>query len=79
MPFDHLQIVRDQCWINETLKATNWTAEELMPDAESDGDEADTMCTPEAELDALLKGKYFIQNRFSYPVAAQILSGVAEH
>lgn len=43
-----------------------------MPDAESDGDEADTMGNPEVELDALLKGKHFVLILFSPTLALRI-------
>lgn len=52
------QIVRDQCWINETLKTLDWVAEDLMPDIEGDEDDMDIAGAPEEDLEALYKGKH---------------------
>ncbi|KAL5523559.1 hypothetical protein ACEPAG_7732 [Sanghuangporus baumii] len=53
-----LEIVRDQCWINETLKTINWVAEDLMPESEDEQGDEDNMGAPEEDLKALLKGIY---------------------
>lgn len=47
-----MQVVRDQCWINETLKAVNWTKE----DEEMKNEDLGNHATKE-ELEALLNGK----------------------
>ncbi|KAL5528641.1 hypothetical protein ACEPAF_7777 [Sanghuangporus sanghuang] len=53
-----LEIVRDQCWINETLKTINWVAEDLMPESEDEQSDENNMGAPEEDLEALLKGIY---------------------
>ena len=59
-----MQIVRDQCWTNETLKTVNWVAEDLMPAREDERDDVDATGAPEKELEALLKGKFRIPHYF---------------
>ncbi|EJD02730.1 uncharacterized protein FOMMEDRAFT_156063 [Fomitiporia mediterranea MF3/22] len=53
-----LEIVREQCWINETLKTVEWVAEPLMAEGEDERSDVDEMGAPEEELDAVLKGAY---------------------
>ena len=50
-----LQVVRDQCWINELLQTVKWTPEDLVPGPEEDGEEDDAQ-DAETELQDLLKG-----------------------
>ncbi|KAH8119036.1 hypothetical protein DFH11DRAFT_1686038 [Phellopilus nigrolimitatus] len=49
---EKIPIVRDQCWMNETLKTVDWVAEDLMPDIDDSGN------ATEDELSALLNGTY---------------------
>ncbi|THH05353.1 hypothetical protein EW145_g4857 [Phellinidium pouzarii] len=55
-----LEIVRDQCWINETLKTVEWIAEDLMTDFSKDDSrgDTDTASSTDEELAALLNGNY---------------------
>lgn len=51
----HFKIVREQCWLNETLSICEWLPEGLsMIDIEPAPEEGAT----EEELDAVLKGPF---------------------
>jgi len=58
-----LQVVREQCWLNEILSACSWSTEGLKLDGDdSQGDEEAT----EEELEAMLSGNAYLRSRTQY-------------
>ncbi|KAI5117227.1 hypothetical protein M0805_001585 [Coniferiporia weirii] len=55
-----LEIIRDQCWLNETLKTVDWIAEDLMSEVDGDdnGSDQEASGSTGEDLDALLSGNY---------------------
>ena len=51
------QIVREQCWLNETLLGCNWVSETLKPNEEGLPDDVPAS---EEGLQAVLTGLYYI-------------------
>lgn len=50
------QVVREQCWLNETLKSCSWAPEGL--ESTQDVAEEDEADTTEADLQAILNGQF---------------------
>ena len=53
--------MRDQCWINETIKAVEWGVESLMPDVSNENADQVAEDVSQDELEALLNGKRSVQ------------------
>ena len=55
MTIGRAQIVREQCWLNETLRSCQWVPEGLNPDTASE--EPDDSNVTDDDLQAVLKGE----------------------
>lgn len=53
--------MRDQCWLNETLKTVHWIEESSITDIEESEQASDVAIGD--ELDALLSGEYLAKSR----------------